>query len=77
VTGREGLARLEELVQARRQIEVQIDGQVDNLAAAGVSWPVLADVLGVSRQAVRQAHVRRRATTKSLTDGNDENNLVR
>ena len=76
MTGREGLARLDELVQARRQIEEQIDGQVGNLAAAGFSWPVLADVLGVSRQAVRQAHVRRRAATTKASTYDDENNLV-
>jgi hypothetical protein len=59
--GREGLARLDELVQTRRQVEELIAAQVDDLAAAAVSWPSIADVLGVSRQAARQAHTRRHA----------------
>jgi hypothetical protein len=63
-TGREGLAHLDGLVQARRQVEEQIEAHVADLAAAGVPWPAIADVLGVSRQAVRQAHLRRRATTE-------------
>ena len=77
VTGREGLVRLDELVQARRQVEEQIDAQVDRLAAADVTWPAIADVLGVSRQAARQAHVRRRASTTKEPNKDDENNLVR
>jgi hypothetical protein len=64
-TGREGLAHLDELVQARRHVEEQIEAHVADLAAAGVPWPAIADVLGVSRQAVRQAHLRRRTTTEA------------
>lgn len=63
--GREGLAHLDELVQTRRRVEEQIDAHVEDLAAAGVSWPAIADVLGVSRQAARQAHLRRRTNTEA------------
>lgn len=62
-TQADGLEQLGKLVEARRTVNEAIAAQVDDLAAAGVSWPVIADVLGVSRQAARQAHARRHATT--------------
>ena len=58
---REGPAHLDERVQAGRQVEELIAAHVDDLAAAGVCWPVLDDVPGVSRKAAREAHVRRHA----------------
>lgn len=53
------LGVLAELVTARREVEEMVAAQVDVLAAAGTPWPVIAQVLGVSRQAARQAHQRR------------------
>lgn len=43
----------------KRSIDTQITAEIDALADAGVSWPVIAEILGVSRQAARQAHTRR------------------
>jgi hypothetical protein len=54
------LDRLGDLVAARRLLEGEIGVLVDALATAGVGWPAIAGVLGVSRQAARQAHNRRR-----------------
>lgn len=51
---------LAQLVQARRLLDDEMDAEVDRLATSGVSWPVIAIALGVTRQAARQRHVRRR-----------------
>ena len=67
-SGPDELVRLDELVRARRQVEEQIAAQVDDLAAAGTSWPVIAEVLGVSRQAARQAHYRRHSASSSTRE---------
>ena len=58
----DGLDRLAELVAQHRRLNGQIAGQVDGLAAAGTSWPAIAQALGVSRQAAHQAHTRRQRT---------------
>jgi hypothetical protein len=54
------LARLGDLAAARRLLEGEIGVLIDALAADGTGWPAIAAVLGVSRQAARQAHQRRR-----------------
>jgi hypothetical protein len=53
------LDRLRHLVDQARRLREDLDGELDRLAAAGVGWPAIAAVLGVSRQAVRQRHARR------------------
>jgi hypothetical protein len=55
------LDRLARLVDQARALHEQIDLEVDHLATTGVSWPVIATVLGVSRQAARQRYQRRHA----------------
>lgn len=58
--GPASLERLRGLVANEQQLRKSIDTEVDQLATAGVSWPVIATVLGVTRrQAARQAHNRR------------------
>lgn len=59
VDGREGLTVLAELVAARAELTARIEAHIDALAADGVPWPVIADALGVTRQAARQAYARR------------------
>ncbi|MFL6238364.1 MAG: hypothetical protein ACJ735_02565 [Actinomycetes bacterium] len=58
----DALASLEELhslVQARAALDIRIHAVVDELATKGTSWARVALVLGVSRQAARQAYLRR------------------
>ena len=55
----DGLDRLAELAAQQKRLTGQIAGQVDGLAAAGTSWPAIAQALGVSRQAAHQTHTRR------------------
>ena len=52
---------LRQLVARRVQLEQAITWEIDRLAEAGVGWPQIASVLGVSRQAARQAALRRRS----------------
>ena len=42
------------------EVERAVDDEVARLVALGVSWPVIATALGVSRQAARQRWLRRR-----------------
>lgn len=51
---------LRRLVERRDALERTISCEVDRLAEAGVGWPQIASALGVSRQAARQAALRRR-----------------
>lgn len=51
---------LRRLVKRRDQLGEAITWEIDRLADAGVGWPQIAAVLGVSRQAARQAALRRR-----------------
>lgn len=51
---------LRRLVKRRDQLEQTITREIDRLAEAGVGWPQIAAALGVSRQAARQAAMRRR-----------------
>jgi hypothetical protein len=47
-------------VAALRRLLEQLETlQVDNARARGWSWQAIADVLGVSRQAVHKKHARR------------------
>jgi DNA invertase Pin-like site-specific DNA recombinase len=48
------VAALSELEALRRELDATIHGAVVELRADGYSWQQLADVLGVSRQAVMQ-----------------------
>ena len=53
---REGL---EAVVALRRMLEVFEASQVENAIVAGWSWARIAEVLGVSKQAVHKKHARR------------------
>jgi DNA-directed RNA polymerase specialized sigma24 family protein len=53
---REGL---EVVVALRRTLEALESAQVENAFVAGWSWAKIAEVLGVSRQAVHKKHVKR------------------
>jgi DNA-directed RNA polymerase specialized sigma24 family protein len=53
---REGL---EAVVALRRTLEALEAAQVENAFVAGWSWARIAEVLGVSRQAVHKKHARR------------------
>jgi predicted transcriptional regulator len=67
---RQGLADLKQLVKERAEVTALVEAQVDLLAKAGYSWPEIADALGVTRQAARQAHARRHAAAlASSTSG--------
>ncbi len=47
-------------VRALRTLADRLEGiHVDNARAAGWSWQQIAEVLGISRQAVHQKHARR------------------
>jgi DNA-directed RNA polymerase specialized sigma24 family protein len=53
---REGL---EAVVALRRTLEALEAAQVENAFVAGWSWAQIAEVLGVSRQAVHKKHTKR------------------
>ena len=53
---REGL---EAVVALRRMLEALEAAQVENAFVAGWSWAQIAEVLGVSKQAVHKKHVKR------------------
>ncbi|MDP9411729.1 MAG: sigma-70 region 4 domain-containing protein [Actinomycetota bacterium] len=53
---REGL---EAVVALRRMLEALETAQVENAVIAGWSWARIAEVLGVSKQAVHKKHARR------------------
>jgi hypothetical protein len=53
---REGL---EAVVALRRTLEALEAAQVENAFAAGWSWARIAEVLGVSKQAVHKKHAKR------------------
>jgi DNA-directed RNA polymerase specialized sigma24 family protein len=53
---REGL---EAVVALRRTLEALEAAQVENAIVAGWSWARIAEVLGVSKQAVHKKHARR------------------
>ncbi len=53
---REGL---ESVVALRRMLEALEAAQVENAVVAGWSWAQIAEVLGVSKQAVHKKHSRR------------------
>jgi len=47
------------LVTQQRDAEAAVEQEVDRLVRVGVRWPLIADALGVSRQAARQRWLRR------------------
>ena len=53
---REGL---EAIVALRRMLEALEAAQVENAFVAGWSWAQIAEVLGVSKQAVHKKHAKR------------------
>ena len=53
---REGL---EAVVALRRMLEALEAAQVENAVVAGWSWTRIAEVLGVSKQAVHKKHAKR------------------
>jgi hypothetical protein len=52
-------AGLEAVVALRRMLEALEAAQVENAIVAGWSWARIAEVLGVSRQAVHKKHAAR------------------
>ena len=50
---------LTDLVEELGRAQDAVDAEIDRLVGAGVSWPVIAAALGVSRQAARQRWLRR------------------
>ena len=50
---------LEAVVALRRMLEALEAAQVENAFIAGWSWAQIAEVLGVSKQAVHKKHARR------------------
>ena len=50
---------LEAVVALRRMLEVLEAAQVENAIVAGWSWARIAEVLGVSKQAVHKKHAKR------------------
>jgi len=55
----ESTRELESLVARQRDAEASVEREVDRLVEVGVGWPLIADALGVSRQAARQRWLRR------------------
>lgn len=51
--------RLEAVVALRRTLEALEAAQVENAILAGWSWARIAEVLGVSKQAVHKKHAKR------------------
>jgi DNA-directed RNA polymerase specialized sigma24 family protein len=50
---------LEAVVALRRMLDALEAAQVENAVVAGWSWARIAEVLGVSKQAVHKKHARR------------------
>lgn len=50
---------MEAVVALRRTLEALEAAQVENAIVAGWSWARIAEVLGVSKQAVHKKHARR------------------
>ncbi len=50
---------MESVVAFRRMLEALEAAQVENAVVAGWSWARIAEVLGVSKQAVHKKHARR------------------
>ena len=50
---------MESVVALRRMLEALEAAQVENAVVAGWSWARIAEVLGVSKQAVHKKHARR------------------
>ncbi len=67
---------MEAVVALRRMLEALEVAQVENAFVAGWSWARIAEVLGVSKQAVHKKHARRiRARypgERSVRKGKDE-----
>jgi DNA invertase Pin-like site-specific DNA recombinase len=58
VTALDVTRQLAELVGARTAAAAAVDDEVRSLRARGVSWPIIATALSVSRQAARQRYAR-------------------
>jgi uncharacterized protein (DUF4415 family) len=55
----ETVRELRRLADGRRVIDRRIDDVLERLVAKGVGWVAIGEALGVSRQATRQAFLRR------------------
>lgn len=55
----ESVGELRRLAAGRRVIDERIDDVVGQLVAKGVGWVAIGGALGVTRQAARQAFLRR------------------
>jgi hypothetical protein len=58
--GDEVTRELEFLVDQQREADAAVKREIDRLVRVGVGWPLIADALGVSRQAARQRWLRQR-----------------
>jgi predicted ArsR family transcriptional regulator len=54
-----GLVKLAKLAELKETAGKAMDAEIDRLVRSGVSYGEIAAILGVSRQAVRQGHLRR------------------
>jgi len=62
------LDRLTRLVVLRDDAQAALDAEVDRLIRAGVNYGIIANATGVSRQAVRQRHLRWESQTQQEGD---------
>ena len=60
----ETLGELRRLADGRRVLDRRIDDVIEQLVANGVGWVPIADALGVTRQAARQAFLRRSSSVR-------------
>jgi hypothetical protein len=60
----ETVGELRRLADGRRVIDQRIEDVVDQLVASGVGWVPIAEALGITRQAARQAFLRRASSAR-------------
>lgn len=60
----DSVGELRRLADGRRVIDRRIDDVIDQLVAKGVSWVTIGEALGISRQAARQAYLRRASSAR-------------
>lgn len=60
----DSVGELRRLTEGRRAIDARIDDVIDELVANGVGWVQIAEALGITRQAARQAFVRRASSAR-------------
>jgi uncharacterized protein (DUF4415 family) len=60
----ETVGELRRLADGRRVIDRRIDDVIEQLVANGVGWVTIAEALGITRQAARQAFLRRSSSVR-------------